>query len=62
VRPTFDPRQVGDDRLSSVQYLRFDVKGQAPVAVGADLPELTVEATLDPAQRAALERDLRDDA
>ena len=33
VRPTFDPRQVGEDRLSSVQYLRFDVRGQVPVAV-----------------------------
>ncbi|MCA9797682.1 MAG: DUF3501 family protein, partial [Candidatus Eremiobacteraeota bacterium] len=27
VRPTWDERQVGDDRLSSVQYLKFDVGG-----------------------------------
>ena len=40
VRPRFDPRQVGDDRLSSVQYLKFDVRGQVPVAMGSDLPAL----------------------
>src|SRR5512138_3735258 len=27
VRPRFDPRQVGDGRLSSVQYLKFAVGG-----------------------------------
>ncbi len=62
VRPRFDGRQIGEDRLSSVQYLKFDVKGQAPVAVGCDLPGLTLEAELAPAQRAALEADLRSDA
>lgn len=58
VRARFDPRQVGEDRLSSVQYLKFDVKGAAPVAVGSDLPELTVETILSPEQREALARDL----
>lgn len=58
VRPRFDPRQMGSDRLSSVQYLKFDVRGQVPVAAGADLPGLTVEAALDPAQRRALAEDL----
>ncbi len=58
VRPRFDPRQMGTDRLSSVQYLKFDVRGQVPVAAGADLPGLTVEAALDPAQRRALAEDL----
>ncbi|MCR9162285.1 MAG: DUF3501 family protein [Nannocystaceae bacterium] len=58
VRPTFDPRQVGDTRLSSVQYLKFDVGGVTPVALGADLPALSVEVELDEAQRAALEADL----
>jgi hypothetical protein len=62
VRARYDARQVGEDRLSSVQYLKFDVKGRAPVAVGADLPALTVEATLDAAQREALAQDLRSDA
>lgn len=59
VRPTFDPRQVGEDRLSSVQYIKFDVGGAAPVAVGCDLPEIAAETELSPAQRKALEADLR---
>jgi hypothetical protein len=62
VRPRFDPRQVGDDRLSSVQYLKFDVQGRVPVAVGADLPALTAETSLDAEQREALRQDLASDA
>jgi hypothetical protein len=54
----FDPRQVGETRLSSVQYLKFDVKGQAPVAIGSDLAALSTEALLSEPQRAALARDL----
>jgi hypothetical protein len=34
VRATFDPRQVGDERLSSVQYLKLAVGTEAPVALG----------------------------
>ena len=33
---------------------------KTPVAIGADLPALTVEAPLTPQQRAALEEDLKD--
>jgi len=62
VRPTFDERQVGDDRLSSVQYLKFDVGGRVPVAIGSDLPGEAVEAPLSPDQRSALEQDLKGDA
>ena len=58
----YDPRQVGADRLSSVQYLKFDVQGEVPVAVGTDLPGLTLEAALAPEQRAALADDLKSDA
>jgi len=58
VRPWFDPRQVGEDRLSSVQYLKFDVGGQVPVAFGCDLPDLTLETRLTPEQQAALRGDL----
>ena len=58
VRARFDPRQVGTDRLSSVQYLKFDVGGRAPVAVGSDLPALVAESALDAEQRAALAADL----
>ena len=61
IRPTFDPRQVGEDRLSSVQYLKFDVKGSVPVAVGCDLPALGVETALDAEQRQALRKDLESD-
>ncbi len=58
VRPTFDPRQVGDTRLSSVQYLKFPVAGQAPVACGSDHPDLSVEQVLSAEQQAALREDL----
>ena len=58
----FDPRQVGTDRLSSVQYLKFDVGGRTPVAVGSVLPALTAETALDDEQRAALVADLAIDA
>lgn len=53
-----DERQVGEDRLSSVQYLRFDVRGIAPVAIGSTLPTLEVRAELTDAQRVALQADL----
>jgi hypothetical protein len=62
VRPRYDARQVGTDRLSSVQYLKFDVGGRVPVAAGADLPALSVEAPLDAEQRRALADDLRPEA
>lgn len=58
VRAAYDPRQVGDDRLSSVQYLKFPVGGVAPVAIGCDLEDLTVETELSPEQRDALAQDL----
>jgi hypothetical protein len=58
VRPVFDARQVGDDRLSSVQYLKFPVGEGAPVALGCDLPALSAEVALTPEQRAALQADL----
>jgi hypothetical protein len=62
VRAVHDHRQVGSDRLSSVQYLKFDVRGVVPAAVGCDLPSLTTETALSLEQRAALEHDLRDGA
>lgn len=58
VRPTFDPRQVGEGRLSSVHYLKFDVKGRVPVALGSDLPQLSTETPLTAEQRAALREEL----
>jgi hypothetical protein len=58
VYATYDPSQVGEDRLSAVQYLKFDTHGQVPVALGSDLPEITVETGLSPEQREALRQDL----
>lgn len=60
VRPTWDPRQVGEDRLSSVQYLTFALGERAPVALGVDWPEqdLELETVLTDEQRAALQADL----
>jgi hypothetical protein len=62
VRPTYDERQVGEERVSSVQYLKFKVGEKAPVAVGCDHedPELKHEATLSDKQRTALQKDLDD--
>jgi hypothetical protein len=57
----YDPRQVGEDRLSSVQYLKFDTGGEVPEAIGSDLPGLALEAPLAAAQRAALAADLASD-
>ena len=59
VRAAYDPRQVGDDRLSSVQYLKFAVGDGEPAALGCDLVGLEVEAELTGPQRRALTRDLR---
>jgi len=61
IRPSYDRRQVGEDRLSSVQYLKFDVGGVAPLAVGCDLPGLAMESQLSAEQRQALANDLRSD-
>lgn len=58
VRASFDPRQVGTDRLSAVQYLKLPVGGRAPVAIGIDLPAVAIEAALSSEQRAALQSDL----
>ncbi len=58
IRPAFDPAQVGKDRLSSVQYLKFPVRGKAPVAIGTDLPGIKAETRLSDDQRAALAEDL----
>jgi hypothetical protein len=55
---TFDERQRGTSRLSSVQYLKFDTKGQVPIAAGVDLPDLKAETALTADQQAALETDL----
>jgi len=54
----FDGRQISEDRLSSVHYLKFDTGGRVPRAVGVDLAGLEAETTLTPKQVAALTEDL----
>ena len=58
VYATFDDRQVGDTRLSSVQYLKFATGGRTPVAVGCDHDDLDGETELSEDQRGALRADL----
>ena len=58
LRPTYDERQVGDDRLSAVQYLRFPCGGEAPTSLGVDHPELELEVELAAETRACLAGDL----
>ncbi|MEM7435809.1 MAG: DUF3501 family protein [Myxococcota bacterium] len=60
-KPTWDPRQVGDARLSSVQYLTFPLGPEPPVAIGVDLEGAEAETQLSEAQRAALRADLSAD-
>ncbi len=57
-RARWDQAQVGESRLSSVQYLKFTVGGRPPVAIGCDHPALTIEAPLSDAQRETLGLDL----
>ncbi len=58
IRASFDERQIGDSRLSSVQYIKFDTGGKTPVAIGSDLPLLKAEATFTVEQQKALSEDL----
>ena len=57
-RPSWDARQVGDTRLSSVQYLSFPLGLEAPVALGIGMPGIEAETELSEAQRDALRSDL----
>jgi hypothetical protein len=62
IAPTWDERQVGDDRLSAVQYIKFDTGGMTPIAAGCDFddPELFGETILTEAQRASLAADINE--
>jgi hypothetical protein len=58
VRGRWDARQISRERLSSVQYLKFPVGGQTPVACGVDFAgELVAETALSDEQRAAIRSD-----
>lgn len=54
----FDGRQVDTDRLSAVQYIKFDTAGKVPVAMGTDHPDLALETELSDDQQSALKEDL----
>lgn len=58
VSASFDPRQVGEDRISSVHYLKFRLGDQVPLKLGCSHPEIAAESTLTAGQTAALCRDL----
>src|SRR5690606_24456634 len=58
VRASYDRTQIGEDRLSSVQYLKFKIPSGEPLAVGVDHPLLAAETLLSDEQRAALVEDL----
>ena len=58
IRATFDERQIGDDRLSSVQYIKFNTKGIVPKAIGSDHPLFKEETSLTSEQKKALSDDL----
>lgn len=60
VSATFDPAQVGEGRLSSVQYLKFRVGAGRPEAIGVEgVEDLDGEFELTPEQREALLEDLK---
>lgn len=62
VKASYDERQVGETRVSSVQYIRFDVQGKTPVAIGVDMPnhpDINVEVEFTEDQKSALNEDLR---
>jgi len=58
IRASFDERQIGDSRLSSVQYIKFNTGGKAPVAIGSDFPLFNAETVLTADQKKALSEDL----
>ena len=58
IRASYDERQIGDSRLSSVQYIKFNTGGKTPVAIGSDLPFLKVATALTAYQKKALSEDL----
>jgi hypothetical protein len=54
----FDPRQVGEDRISSVQYLKFEIGDRVPCKIGCAHPDISAQVFLTPEQTAALCQDL----
>lgn len=59
VKASFDPEQMSEDQLSSVQFLKFEVGRREPAGLAVDLPELAGAVALEPGTRQALLADLR---
>jgi Protein of unknown function (DUF3501) len=53
-----DERQNESEKISSVQFLKFDCKGNSPVAIGVEHSGLQIETPLSELQLKALETDL----
>ena len=58
IMASLDERQIGDARLSSVQYIKFNTGGKTPIAIGSDLTLLKAETTFTNDQKKALSEDL----
>ncbi|MCB0413796.1 MAG: DUF3501 family protein [Bdellovibrionales bacterium] len=56
----FDPTQIGEDRLSSVQYITFPVDSVPPIKIGCDFELYNIESELSEVQKKALASDLKD--
>lgn len=53
-----DERQNEDEKISSVQFLKFNCGGKLPLAIGVEHPALSIETELSSVQREALAADL----
>ena len=58
VAARFDEAQMDDERLSSVQFLRFPVRGHAPIGLQVTHPALSLELAFSSATCQALTQDL----
>ena len=55
----YDERQIGDDKLSSVQFLKFKCPSP-PIGIGCTHPDLQLESEIPMHQREVLKHDLLD--
>jgi hypothetical protein len=58
IQARFDPAQMSEDKLSSVQFLKFELGRRSPAALVSDHPDLRAETILDAPTREALRSDL----
>jgi len=58
VAARFDAEQINDEKLSSVQFLKFAMGSRTPLGLMTDHPDLAIDAVLPPETRAALQADM----